>query len=82
MAGAKIKEEFLGVVIGFNGSAQPLGKRDDIDVLAIIAQQSQDPSLLKLFEENLPDADVLIKEKVDAEIKARKSRKALKQKAE
>jgi hypothetical protein len=77
MAKAKIKQEFLGVVIGYNGSALPLGKRTDIDELAIIAQKSQDPSLLKLFEEELPDAEVLIQEKVDAEIKERrKNRKA------
>lgn len=79
MAQAKIKQEFLGVVIGFNGSALPLGRRNDIDELAIIAQQSQDPSLLKLFEEELPDAEVLIQEKVDAEIKARRARKKAKE---
>jgi len=72
MAKAKIRSEYRGVVIGFNGSALPLGERTDIDELAIIAQQSGDASLLKLFEGDLPDADTLVKEKVDGQIQKRR----------
>jgi hypothetical protein len=82
MAVAKIKKEFLGVVIGFNGSALPLGQRNDIDDLAIIAQQSQNQRLLRLFENELPDVEALIQEKVETEIKARRNRKKVEPKAE
>lgn len=47
---AKIKAEFKDVQIGFNNSGVPLGMRDDIDILAKIAIESKDPTLLNLFE--------------------------------
>ena len=49
--GVKIKTEFLDTVIGFNNSALPLGKRDDLNILAEIASNSKDQSLINLFEE-------------------------------
>jgi hypothetical protein len=55
MSKIKIKDEFKGVQIGFNGSGLPLGMRNDVDVLAQIAIDSQDESLLSMFE-NLPTA--------------------------
>ena len=56
--GVKIKTEFLDTVIGFNNSALPLGKRDDLNILAEIASNSKDQSLINLFEE-LPDQEEL-----------------------
>lgn len=51
MQNLKVKTEFLGTVIGFNNSALPLGKRNDLHILADMAVKSQDPKLLNLFEE-------------------------------
>ena len=51
MEGLKIKTEFLNTVIGFNNSDLPLGKRNDIHLLAEMAVNSKDESLLNLFEE-------------------------------
>lgn len=65
---AKIKNEYLGRRIGFNKSMAPLYKRDDIDQLAIMAIESKNPNLIKLFEE-LPELSVLKKAKVDQELK-------------
>lgn len=53
-----IKTEFLDTVIGFNNSALPLGKRQDLHILAEMAKNSNDQSLLNLFEE-LPDQEEL-----------------------
>lgn len=58
MAKLKIKSEFANTVIGFNNSALPLGKRDDLEVLAKIALDSQDSTLLNLFEES-PEPDTV-----------------------
>jgi hypothetical protein len=55
MSKIKIKNEFKAVQIGFNGSGLPLGMRDDLDVLAQIAIDTKDESLLSMFE-NLPSA--------------------------
>ena len=60
----KIKSEFLETVIGFNDSALPLGQRDDLHILAEMAQNSQNPSLLKLFEE-LPTPKEIEENKVE-----------------
>lgn len=76
MPKSKIKEEFLGTVVAFGGGGpKPLGERDDIDRLAIIAQESQDKSLLNLFEV-LPSLHELKEEATDAAIE-----KAVKSKA-
>jgi hypothetical protein len=64
----KIKKEFKKTVIGFNNSGLPLGERDDLDVLAKIAQESQNPELLKLFEGELPSISKLKKVKTDKEL--------------
>lgn len=64
---SKIKKEFLKKRIGFNDKADPLYKRTDIDDLAIIALESQDPSLLRLFKK-LPELSVLKKNKTDREL--------------
>ena len=64
MAGLKIKikPEFKDKVVGYNGRSLPLNKRKDLDVLALIAHDSQDKSLLNLFEE-LPSLAELNKQK-------------------
>lgn len=62
--GVKIKSEFLGTVIGFNNSALPLGQRNDLNILAEMAQKSQSKSLLNLFEE-LPTSNELEDLKVE-----------------
>jgi len=69
MALAKIKKEHETTVVAFGNSGLPLGQRDDIDQLAIIAQESKNPSLLALFEK-LPTLAELKKTKTDAELKA------------
>lgn len=46
----KIKEEFKMAQVGFNGSGLPLGLRDDLHVLAQLAIESKDQSLLNMFE--------------------------------
>lgn len=58
----KIKEQYKDKVIGFNNSTTPLGYRDDLDKLAEISIQSNDPSLLELFEE-IPSLEKLYEEK-------------------
>lgn len=65
---ATIKKEFLNDRVAFGTSADPLYKRDDIDQLAIIAHESQNPNLLKLFEV-LPPLAELKKSKTDTELK-------------
>lgn len=66
---SKIKKEFETTVIAFGTSGLPLGKRDDIDELAIIAQESQNPNLVQLFD-ILPPLDQLKKTKTDAVLKS------------
>lgn len=64
-----IKEEFKSTLIVFNGGGRKtLGEREDIDVLAIMALESQNPDLLKLFEE-LPTLDELKKSQVESQLK-------------
>lgn len=46
----KIKQEYKATQIGFNNCGIPLGFRDDLDVLARIALDSNDATLLNLFE--------------------------------
>jgi hypothetical protein len=69
MAKAKIKKEYLQTTVAFGKSGLPLGNRDDIDDLAIIALESKDKTLLSLFE-TLPTLAELKKSKVDTELKA------------
>lgn len=51
----KIKKEFQETRVAFNGSGLPLGLRTDIHVLARIALDGGDDSLLNLFEETPTD---------------------------
>ncbi|AZA82161.1 hypothetical protein C1637_09975 [Chryseobacterium lactis] len=53
-----IRPKYKNKVVGFNGSAAPLGERDDFAVLAEIAVNSQDPSLLILFNKTPTAEDV------------------------
>lgn len=53
-----IKEKYKKTVVGFNGSATPLGERTDLLELADIAVRSQDPSLLILFKKNPTEENV------------------------
>lgn len=63
-----IKKDFLNKRVAFGKSAAPLHKRDDIEELAIIAIESQDPTLLRLFE-SLPALAALKKKKTDRQLK-------------
>lgn len=64
---SKIKSDYHQKVVAFGKSALPLGKRDDIDDLAIIAHESGDPTILDLFDV-LPALDDLKKAKTDSEL--------------
>lgn len=68
MAVSKIKEQFLTKYIAFGKSAEPLGKREDIDDLAIIALTSNNKTLLDLFE-SIPSLGILRKNKTESELK-------------
>lgn len=65
---ATIKKEFLGKRIAFGKSGDALGKRTDIDDLAIIALESNDKTLLRLFDK-LPTLADLKKAKTDQQLK-------------
>jgi hypothetical protein len=70
MTEVKIKKEFKGKYVAFGSGNKPLGERDDINDLAIMAIESQDPTLLELFE-SLPDNVAgLKKAKTDAQLAA------------
>jgi hypothetical protein len=60
----KVKDEHKSTVVAFGNSGLPLGQRDDLIDLAIIAQRSQDPSLLCLFDD-LPTLEQLQKQKIE-----------------
>jgi hypothetical protein len=65
---SKIKKEFFNKRVAFNKSAAPLGQRTDIDTLAILAYESGDKSLLRLFDQ-LPELAVLKKTKTESDLK-------------
>lgn len=65
---SKIKPEHAKKYVGFGTKTGNLGDRDDIDDLAIIAHESQDPSLLDLFE-SAPSLDDLKKAKTEGQLK-------------
>ncbi len=67
----KIKEEYLKKRLAFGKSANPLYKRDENELvdLAIMAIQSKDTSLLKLFDGKLPALIDLKKSKTDRQLK-------------
>lgn len=66
---ATIKKEFLTKKIAFGKSGDALGQRKDIDELAIIAIESNDKTLLRLFDK-LPTLAELKKTKTDQQLKS------------
>lgn len=72
MSLAKVKEEYRGKVIAFGRTKPgvPLGAREDIDALAIIALESNDRSLLRLFEQPMPALADLKTAKTETKIAA------------
>ncbi|MFL5810371.1 MAG: hypothetical protein ACJ749_12680 [Flavisolibacter sp.] len=74
MALSVIKTEYKNKKIAFNDKASPIGFRDDIDDLAIMALESNDPSLVKLFKK-LPLLSQLKKIKTDEQLKQIRSNK-------
>jgi hypothetical protein len=54
----KLKEEFNDTVIGFNNSAEPLGKRKDLHLLLKDAKAGNVKYILDMFEE-IPSDDEL-----------------------
>jgi hypothetical protein len=67
MALATIKKEFHNKRVAFGKSAAPLGNRTDIDDLAIMAHESQNKTLLVLFDK-LPELSVLKKAKTESQL--------------
>lgn len=65
---ATIKPEYKTKRVVYNNSGAALGKRTDYNELAIIAHESGDKSLLRLFD-NLPDLATLKKAKTESELK-------------
>lgn len=66
---AKIKEDKKDTVVGFAGSGLPLGQRSqsDINHLAILAQESNNPTLIQLFDE-LPSLEDLKRQRTDTQL--------------
>lgn len=60
----KIKETAKEKIVAYNGRALPLEQRSDYRELAIIALESNDPSLLEVFE-TLPSLEELKKQKLE-----------------
>lgn len=58
-----IKETHKTTIVGFNNSGLPLGQRDDILELAIIAREANDQFLLSFFEGDVPSLEELRNEK-------------------
>ena len=58
MATARIKEQYKTAVVSFGNSGLPLGVRDDIDQLAIIAMESGNKLLINFFEHLPPLEDL------------------------
>lgn len=58
----KINEANKLQIVGFNNSAAPLGYRNDILDLAILARRANDPYILGFFEV-IPELDELLAEK-------------------
>lgn len=70
MAAPKLKPEYKDKVVGYNGRLLPLGKRDDLHILAALAKRSGDKSLLELFDETPT-------EKAEKEIKTSETLKTI-----
>lgn len=66
---SKIKEEYKSAFISFNGGGKiKLGERQDIDQLAILALESRNPNLTKLFS-YLPTLEELKKSSLESALK-------------
>lgn len=67
----KIKEGKGGTIISFGKGSGPIEKRsnDDLIELAIMAHESQDPTILDLFDD-LPKLNALKQYKTDKTLKA------------
>lgn len=71
---SKIKEEYKSKVVIFgknrttSNRKETLSQRDDIDDLAIIALESGDKSLVRLFESPMPSLADLKKAKTDSQL--------------
>lgn len=65
----EIKREYKQTVIATGNNGLPLGSKPKSEILdiAILARQSKDSSLLKMFK-NLPPLETLLQEKVNNEI--------------
>lgn len=63
-----VKKEFRNKRVAFGKSAAPLSQREDLDDLAIIALESNDKSLLLLFEK-IPSLALLKKTKTESMLK-------------
>lgn len=72
MTEIKVKQEFAGTVVGFGKGSLPLGKRDDLEELAVMALQANDKHILNMFDslptlQELQDAKA---SKISASMKA------------
>jgi hypothetical protein len=66
---SKLKPEFKDHFVAFGGKGKiNLGDREDLDDLALIARQSGNPNLTRLFE-HLPSLEELQKAKTDEQLK-------------
>ncbi|WP_073077876.1 hypothetical protein [Chitinophaga jiangningensis] len=63
----KVKDAYLGTVVAYGHSALPLKERDDLIDLAILAIKSNDPTLLKLFDD-LPPLSELLQAKTEQQL--------------
>lgn len=72
----KVKKEFENEIVGFNGAAQPLGQRTDLDMLAMLALQSNNHNLLRYFEK-LPTLGELETAKANTFLKKTEESKAV-----
>lgn len=65
-----IKEEFKQTVVAFGNSGLPLGMltADKVLDLAIIARESNSPSMIRYFKEPLPSLEDLRKARVDVKL--------------
>lgn len=62
-----IKPKFKSIKVAFGKSAKPLGVRDDLLELAIIARSSNNQTLLNYFDK-LPSLDELKREKLESSL--------------
>lgn len=70
---SELKPGFKNKKIAFGKSGRPLGQRDDLDDLAIIAIESGNRSLIELFT-HLPDIAELKRQRVEAQLTAKNLR--------